>query len=388
MRIGVVSGEFPPAVGGVGDHTARLGLELSGAGHTVEVLTSASPSAPPDRQVAVLRLVARWDWRILLQVPRIARQRRWDVLHIQYQPAMYGLHGAINLLPWVLRGRLPAVVTTFHDLRFPYLFPKAGGLRTMFVAALAKGSDGVIAVSDGDLPALLTWRRRSERSSTQHIPLGDQLDASPPSDLARAAWRGRLGLPATAPLVAYFGLMNESKGVIDLIDALAQTDGVCLVIVGEALGASDATNRRYLAAVRDRITALKLADRVAWTGYVAASDVAGWLDIADLVALPFADGASLRRTSLIAAWRRGRPVVTTTPAAESPALDAARDAAAYVPPRDPEALARAIEALVRDPTLRTRLGAAGARYAERFSWPSVVQRTLEVYDAALNARRV
>lgn len=388
MRVGLVSGEYPPAVGGVGDHTARLALELSRAGHSVEVLTSAVLAEPREARAVVLRYITRWDWRILLQLPRIARQRQWDVLHIQYQPAMYALHGAINLLPWVLRGRAPAVVTTFHDLRFPYLFPKAGRLRTEFVAALARGSAGVIAVSDGDLPALLTWRRHSPRRSTQHVPLGDQLDASPPSDLSRLAWRSRLGVPSGSPLVAYFGLMNDSKGVIELIEALAQTDGVYLVLIGETLGASDATNQRYLTAVRERISALKLADRVAWTGYVSASEVAGWLQVADLVALPFTDGASLRRTSLIAALRRGRPVVTTTPSVESPSLDAASDAAAFVPGRDPDALARVIDALVRDPAQCARLGAAGARFAERFSWPSVVQRTLDVYDAALTAHRV
>ena len=35
MRIGIVSGEYPPHVGGVGDQAARLARELIARGHTV-----------------------------------------------------------------------------------------------------------------------------------------------------------------------------------------------------------------------------------------------------------------------------------------------------------------------------------------------------------------
>ena len=45
-------------------------------------------------------------------------------MNIQYQTAAYGMSPFIHFLPDALRP-IP-VVTTFHDLRFPYLFPKAG----------------------------------------------------------------------------------------------------------------------------------------------------------------------------------------------------------------------------------------------------------------------
>ena len=171
----MVSAEFPPAIGGVGDHTARLAVELARAGHELEVVTSEAPSRPNLAGVEVLRVVRRWDSRIWWQLPRLAHHRQWDVLHIQYQPAAYGLRGAINFLPWLIFGQRPAVVTTFHDLRFPYLFPKAGPLRTAAVAALARGSDAAIAVADEDLPQLLRWRSGRPEDATRHVPLGDQL---------------------------------------------------------------------------------------------------------------------------------------------------------------------------------------------------------------------
>ena len=70
------------------------------------------------------------------------RQLRPDVVHIQYQSAAYGCIGAVNFLPWRLRLARPGpALTTFHDLRLPYLFPKAGPLRWQAVLALARGSD-------------------------------------------------------------------------------------------------------------------------------------------------------------------------------------------------------------------------------------------------------
>ena len=286
MRIGLVSAEFPPAVGGVGDHTARLAQELTHAGQDVDVLTSAAPSSPALEGATILRAVRAWDARIWWQVPRIARRRGWDVLHIQYQPAAYALNGAINALPWFMRGERPAVVTTFHDLRFPYLFPKAGPLRTAAVAALAKSSVAVIAVSDDDLPQLIRWRTGKPPETTRHVPLGDQLDAPPPEGFDAQAWRARLGLTRDTPLIAHFGLINASKGVLELVDALAPIDGAHLVMIGEPLGSSDATNRAYLERVRARIAERHLEGRVHWTGRVTSSELAGWLAAADVVALP------------------------------------------------------------------------------------------------------
>jgi glycosyltransferase involved in cell wall biosynthesis len=45
-----------------------------------------------------------------------------------------------------------------------------------------------------------------------------------------------------------------------------------------------------------------------------------------------------------------------------------------------------VERLLRDPELRERLGRAGRAFArERFGWDGVIDRTLEVYRAALEA---
>jgi glycosyltransferase involved in cell wall biosynthesis len=388
LRIGLVTGEYPPMVGGVGDHTARLATELSNAGHSVEVLTGSGNVEASDARVPLLPIVPSWDTRILGQIPAIAMARGWDVLHVQYQPAMYRLKGAINVLPWVTRWRRrgrPAVVTTFHDLRVPYLFPKAGPLRTLAVRSLAAGSDGVIAVSDDDLPQLRRWRASRPEATTQHVPLGDQLSAPLPHGFERNAWRARLSLDPDTPLIGYFGLVNQSKGVRELVEALTQLPASHLVMMGERLGTADATNASYLQSVEALIQERGLAPRIHWTGHLAPPDLCAWLRTVDVVALPFLDGASLRRTSLIAAWSQGAPVVTTSPSTALPWADGSSTSARFIPAGDVSALAAALASLIGDPTSRRDFALAGQRMAVRFSWPEVIRQTVATYEAALGA---
>ena len=55
MRVGIISAEYPPAVGGVGDHSARLARELTALGHTVQVVTSHGPAQEGDEPQAACR---------------------------------------------------------------------------------------------------------------------------------------------------------------------------------------------------------------------------------------------------------------------------------------------------------------------------------------------
>jgi glycosyltransferase involved in cell wall biosynthesis len=98
--------------------------------------------------------------------------------------------------------------------------------------------------------------------------------------------------------------------------------------------------------------------------------------------LPFADGASPRRTSILAAWANDVPVLTTTPAsADGWTTDPAP--ALTVAPGDVPALATALQRLLRDPRRREALARAGAAAARRTSWSAVTAQTLVVYEEAL-----
>ncbi len=379
MRVGLVTGEYPPMQGGVGDYTRELARALAALGVEPHVITSTK-AAGGENGVAVHPVIARWSLGALLRVRALTRALDLDLLNVQYQAAAFGLSAAIHFLPHVA-GR-PTVVT-FHDLRVPYLFPKAGRLRPAAVTHLARGAAGAIATDPADAAEL----RRRGVACLAHIPIGSNVAPAPPAGYDRAAWRARLGLGPDDFLLGYFGFLNESKGGDVLIQALAvlveRKAPVKLLLIGGATGASDPGNAPFDAHVERLIRRYDLADRVQRTGYVSAREVSGHLLACDAVALPYRDGASLRRGSLMAALAHGCAVVTTQPSAPLPLLRDGENVR-LVPPGSAPAIVLAVSQLLEATGLRARLGHGAQALAGEFTWPAIARRTLEFYRSCLN----
>jgi glycosyltransferase involved in cell wall biosynthesis len=378
MRILLLSGEYPPMQGGVGDYTRELGAALARQGMEVHVLTSAQAAQGPE-PLTVHPVVARWGWGIGRQAETLARQIQVDVLHIQYQTAAYGMHPAINLLPRRLRRVADlARLVTFHDLKEPYLFPKAGPVRRWVNRELARSCDAVVVTNREDEVAM---QREGLAGALHLIPIGSNIAPAPPPGYDRAAWRSQQGVAPDDIVLCYFGFLNASKGGETLIRALsllASDHRYRLWMVGGQVGASDPTNRAYLGRVQTLIGELGLEARIRWTGYTAAAEVSANLLAADMAVLPYRDGASFRRGSLLAVLAHGLPVITTRPAVALPEL-ADGETALLVPPDDPSALATAIALLAADEVLRRRLSEGARRVAAEFGWERIAAQHLELY---------
>lgn len=397
MRIALLSGEYPPQPGGLGDYTRRLGLALAGRGHAVGALTiqegrfilydlvrpDEQSESPDDRIViwpssgASERAKALdWSPRCWPVVIAALAHFRPDWLHIQYQTGAYAMRPGLNLLPWRLRrlpGR-PRIAVTFHDLLEPYLFPKAGPLRRWVNLRLAGDADALVTTNEADAGGL-----RAHGLDPAVIPIGSNISPAPLPGFERAAWRAKLGVAPDELLVAYFGLLSPSKGADLLIEALASLalPWRLLLVGGAATAPQDVA---YAAATRSQIERLGLAGRVIVTGHVDEPTVSAHLLAADVAALPFRDGASLRRGSLLAALVHGCPLLTTLPA--DPAMAALlRDGqeALLVPPGDAAALGAALARLAADPALRARLAAAGKALAARFDWAGIAAAHERLY---------
>jgi len=389
MRVGLITGEFPPMQGGVGDFTHELGKALIALGCQVSVITSTK--AGSKRQVdgiAVFPIIEKWGWGCWSIILKLVRELELDVLNIQYQTAAYGMHPAINFLPRRLRHerRRPRVVITYHDLREPYLFPKAGPLRHWITREPARQSDAVIVTDQEDALRLTPYVSRITRLAW--IPIGSNIAPAPPPDYDRDAWRTRWGAGPGDLLLAYFGFLNESKGGETLIRALAGVvnHGVpaTLLMIGGQVGSSDPTNVAYLRKVEALITELSLDERVMWTGYTPANEVSANLLAADVCVLPYRDGASFRRGSFMAALAHGCAIVST----RSPMYNGQGpmpklvdgENVLLVPPDDAQALAAAIVRLAEDANLRRRLMEGAAALAQHFTWESIAARTLALYE--------
>lgn len=370
--------------GGLGDYTRELGLALADHGVEVHVIVPrGAREASKDPRIAsklgVHPVVDRWSWRALRSVEAVVRAVQPNVVHLQYQTATYGMHPVANVLLGWLRHRVGGIRTavTYHDLRDPYLFPKAGPLRRWVTLLPARTAHHVVVTNRED-----EIRLRSARLAPTRIPIGANVHPKPVTEAMCVAWRERWGIPPRARVVGYFGFLNHSKGVEDLLHAVAmlvaQGENVHVLMMGEEVGSSDPTNLRYRDAIRRLVAELDLASRVHWTGFLPDEVLSCGFRLCDVVALPYKDGASLRRGTLQAALVHGVAIVTTEPRVPEPELSAA-NTLALVPRGDPVALAGAIRALLRDEGRRRELGRRAAKLARAFSWEIIAERHLALY---------
>ncbi|MCS6802023.1 MAG: glycosyltransferase family 4 protein [Chloroflexota bacterium] len=383
----MVTGEYPPMVGGIADYTARLVAALRESGETVAVLTDRRALA--SGACHGVDAVPGWGFRRLPAVIRAIRRRAPDLVHIQYQAAAYALRGAISFLPALLRPT--PCLTTFHDTRQPYLFPKAGPLRRWANAVLARDSRAALCTNAADWQVIAGYGQPLVRL----IPLGNNVPRQPVTARERQAARARLGADENDLLVGHFGLMGATKGVETLIAAVAALPRARLAFIGAAAGASDPQNAVAAERARAAIAAAGLEQRVAWSGKVPLAELSHLLQACDLVVLPYHDGASFRRTTLIAALANGCATITTAPPPGSRALAAVAGLPELrhgenlwlVPPGDPRALAEAIRFLGEQPAARARLGEAAARAAAAFDWKRIAEQHRQLYRETLGGDR-
>jgi glycosyltransferase involved in cell wall biosynthesis len=276
---------------------------------------------------------------------------------------------------------MPRIVTTFHDLRVPYLFPKAGFVREWVTRVLAQSCDAVIATNDDDDSKLETWNLKH----LELIPIGSNITTTLPADYNRAAWRAQLGIGENETLLCYFGFLNESKGGETLLRALALLPNAKLLMIGGQTGASDPTNVAYLAKIKSLISDLQLTQRVVWTDYVAAEIVTAHFTASDICVMPYRDGASYRRGTLMAALAHGCAIVTTQVKSQKSKVKSQlpllqdNENCIFVQPDDPRAIADAVSTLIASPELRAKISAGARGLAQHFTWNQIARQHLELY---------
>lgn len=383
MRIAQLAGEYPPMQGGLGDFTRELSRALAAAGHELHVLTKMSAGLAPNERVNgihIHRLAPRWGWNSLRQVSHFIAAIRPDIVNLQYQAAAYNMHPAINLLPRLVR-RAPVVVT-FHDLRVPYLFPKAGPLRWKSILELARSAASVIVTNEEDRATL----SQAGLTDVNLIPIGSNIIPQDMAPFDRSAWMHARGFPPSRFVIGYFGFMNVSKGGAVLVRAFARlrAQGIDanLLLIGGLTGESDATNLAYARDVMSLAAQLGVREHVLQTGYLTDREVTDALTACDCMALPYQDGASFRRGTLMAALAHGRAIVTTHPRVALPELLDGENVVLATPDDDAR-LADGVTRVLNDAALRQRLEAGSRALSARFGWSDIAVKTLQVYTKRL-----
>jgi len=377
QRILFVTGEYPPRIGGVGDHVVRLAEGLRAHGVTCFVATESRSADQPD--AGIHAVASRYPLQAVLRILQIARRVRPDVVHVHYQAGAFARPGELLVVAWLLKrlGRTNRLVVTFHDILQPYLFPKAGRLRERVVRGLARFAHVAIYVDELD-------RRRAAAHgygelNSRWIPAGPTIEPSADTG-SRSAARERLGLDAKDFIVGFFGFRQASKGVGVLADALRRPElggpRTLLALIGAASPTADLRRSEPPVPV-STFAGVRLVD----TGEQPSDRISQWLVACDAIALPFLDGLSARRGSFMNAVAHGVPVVSTHPPSLG-LVDVGTDEAAFAPSGDAAALAVELAAIRDDPARRQQLVRGSRAIASRHTWVVIARRTLAAYADA------
>jgi glycosyltransferase involved in cell wall biosynthesis len=371
----ILTGEYPPACGGLGDYTAQLAAALTAAGDRVTV---ATPGAPSDlRPADGVRLLPLPDHfgpaaRVVLDAHVAAMQRPHCML-VQYVPNAFGLKGAnVGFCSWLLRRARDHgddVRVMFHEPYFyfgwdrPYRNVLAVVQRGM-AAILQRASRQVYYSTDAWDAYLRPLRPAGTPRLTLPIPASIPCCGS--AGHARA-YRLELGVPAGVGLVGHFGTYGPHIAVplaqaLTALLAGARTSALCI----------GAGSEKFAAGLR--ASHPELEGRVHATGRVDAAEAAVRIAACDLMLQPYPDGVTTRRTSVMAALVNGRPVVTTSGALTENVWEGT-GAVALAPADDMDALADAARSLLMDPHALSDLAARGLRaYLAQFSLDHTVKQ--------------
>jgi glycosyltransferase involved in cell wall biosynthesis len=172
-----------------------------------------------------------------------------------------------------------------------------------------------------------------------------------------------------APVILCFGLIRPYKGVDVLLEAFRSVEGAELWVVGRPLGMSIDPLRQLAARAPGRV---RFVPR-----FVADRELPAYFRRADLVVLPHRDAE--QSGVLYVALAFEKPIVMSDVGGFGEVAE--HGAGRLVPPGDPQALAAALNDLLADPRGRHRLAqAAGRAAAGPYSWDSVAERTLALYE--------
>jgi polysaccharide biosynthesis protein PslF len=382
MRVMFICGAFPAMPCGVGDNTARLAEGLSRLGVEVYVMTKMDPRVitNPGSDVNVLPAIPRWGVQHVLRIVRMIRAIMPDIIHIQY-PASFGERNRsviANLLGILVRAGTPKarVITTLHEFSERRLIWR---LRA-FINVLT--SDYVVLNNSVDHAAVRLFYPRDKCSV---IPIGSSI--TPLTADGRNLEQPQLGEPVQADepgkTLVFFGFVSPLKGIEIALRALkvvrAQEPNVRLRIVSEFAPEANP----YHAQIDKLITELGLREAVVtYPTAVPPEMVSAMLQVSDIAVLPFDEGASERRSSLIACMSHGLAVVTTIgPLTPRDFVDG--ENMRLVSPGDCAATASCILDLLGNSGARERIGRGALEKSWRFDWKTIAAQTKALYVAAL-----
>jgi glycosyltransferase involved in cell wall biosynthesis len=360
VKVLVVSGIWPPDVGGPATHAPEVADMLAAHGHSVAVLTTASRQ--PSERAYPIRWVSRSlppgvrHAAVAAQVARLSRAA--DVV---YATSMIGRSAFAARAPLVVkvagdpaferslrRGLFTGTLADFQSAR---VGARAEALRR-WRTTTARRAAKLLAPSEFLRAIVIGWGIPSER-------VGVLPNATPEVSVITSRDELRASFGIEGNVLAFAGRLTAAKSLEVAFDAVERIDDVTLLVAG------DGELRRQLEN--------RAGPRVRFLGALPRPRVLELFAAAD-ASLLSSSWENFPHT-LVEALAVGTPAIATRVGGIPEIVEDGVNGL-LVAPGDPDALATAIRRYFGDAALRGRLRAQAARSVERFS-PERVFSTLE-----------
>ncbi len=353
----MVSGNAPPVIDGVADFTARLIAEMKAQrpNWRFSWLTRRPRwwHAPVVRRngVRLVRFNHTWVERDRKLACSVAAKLRPNLVHIQEQ--IHSFHET-DAEPRIAQAAGCPIVTTLHEYHVE--LPSV-----VHTNALVVRSDAVVS---NDTRTAERCQEQTGRIVDDRLWTGNPV---PP--------RPRRPEPGA---IATFGFLSTIKTLDLPFQAIKTLRSSGRDLKWRLVGPyAPKINREHA-----RLSVMGEQAWVEFTGSLFEPALGEMLSRSRIMVLPFADGASLRRSTLQAAWSLGIPVITTPPTSDEPAIVDEENCLLVREPT-PAAWAAAIERILDDAALEAKLAQGSLDTAARFSWPELARRYLAIYDRLL-----
>lgn len=370
--IHIITSEFPPTLGGVSDHVARLSAELGRLGHRVHVWCPGQEG--DDQTIAGVVVHRRMGDHSLADLKRLdlcmsahAAPRR---LLLQWVPHGFGWRSMnVPLCLWLLKRSVidrDVVEIMVHE---PFL-EFAGNVR-QYLAASVHRMMTILLLRAADRVWLSTprWQKHwgkygfPRRIDYTWLPISSSIE---PTELdVHGVHDLRARFQITRPLIGSFTGLAASRSdarVRELEPVFARLAsgrmGVDILFIGQ-------NSRKLCHEVA--LAHPTVASRLHATGAMTASELSIALHACDLLLQCYPDGVTSRRATAVTALAHGVPILATS-GVNTESFWSESDSVALVPVGDTDGMSTAAERLLAEPVERARLGAAARLlYAQMFS---------------------
>jgi glycosyltransferase involved in cell wall biosynthesis len=364
----IVTCEYPPQIGGVSDYTAFLAKSMRDARERVHVWAPGSEETS-STEPQLHRVLGTFDSASLARADRLLDQYPGPrTLLVQWVPHGYGRRSMnVGFCRWLARrvrlhGDLLQLMVHEPFLEFSGVRQSvAAAVHRWMVSTLLRAAERVWLSIPGWEPRLRAYAPANLRM--EWLPIPSSIPRAATQDSVRAV-RGKLGSPPL--LVGHLGTYSPvicemlEPIIVELLQSHPELSFLMLGSGGNEVRSAFLTRSP------------NLSNRLFAADYLPSTELSSHLAACDLLIQPYPDGASSRRSSLMAGISHGVPVLTTSGHLSEP-LWTDSGAVAIAPAGDRFALTNSARRLIDSPEERARLGEAGLRlYEERFDWPLVI----------------